>query len=156
MFGYEHDANKNQTERPIYGYLDYKDKPKGESTKTTDHYGECIVQFKEDVKKRTTFCSTDSLSIDETRQIACSSILNPNITTMRNLGDYLDSDESLVVPEGAELRHGCYTEAQFHGGLTVDDIECVFVKQIEIDDQIISERQIQRLKDKGLIVEIIK
>ena len=165
MFGYENDASKNAEERPIYGFIDYKDGPIGESTRSTRVYGACIVQFKEDVKKRTTFTSTDSLDVGHQKKVACSSMLNPNVTTISdNFDEFLDIDECLIVPEGEdyeplgsplEFSGYSYTEAQFHGGLTVDDIERVFIQQEEIFMQGIKQDDIQDLIKKGLSVVII-
>lgn len=104
FYGYSPDLPVEK--RPIFGYL--CGQSDGQATHghlILDEYGSAAIRFKDQIKERTTFCVGDSL--------------RNNITPIAYDEGKLPVDIDTIVP---------YVEAQFHGGVTVEDIaEVVFL-----------------------------
>jgi hypothetical protein len=104
FYGYALDLPAEQ--RPVYGYLSAQ--PNGTATHghlILDEYGCAAIRLKEKIKARTTFCIGDSLKSESAPLPYDEAALPENL------------DE--IIP---------YVEAQFHGGVTLQDIaEVVFL-----------------------------
>lgn len=103
---YGYTLNLPVQERPIFGYLSCQ--ANGDATHghlILEAYGSAAIRFKDEIKARTTFCIGDSL-MQQDAPIAYSE-------------DALPERIDEIIP---------YVEAQFHGGVTVEDIaEVVFL-----------------------------
>jgi len=131
LFGFPDDPDKNKTKRPIYGYLSDSSsgevRPRGRLSNVLEQYGNITIKLKTNVSKKTTFTMEDSFDFrDELRPTPVS---KPHFTSVPwGMGDPLTM-ESISTP------HGLYVEAQYHGGLTFEDIESIHVHKERITQE---------------------
>jgi len=120
------DAGSDPSQKPKYGYLSETDSI-GKESFHLDGYGSVSVEFSDDVRERTTFQGGDSLDYSAELPDPASSevpqpLNNPGEKALdpkrTNMIEYLSEKESVN-----ELN--TYTEAQIHGGLTLDDVEVI-------------------------------
>lgn len=126
MFSY--DMNLAPKDRPIYGYLSSSTHGKTEGYER--QYGELIVRLKPAVRNRTTFTIGDSLDLS----------LEPTPLTKPTwkAGDGKDVMRLKNVNMPHQANGSSYIEAQYHGGLGVEDIqEVVFPGNRRIDPDLI-------------------
>ncbi|MEI6499150.1 MAG: hypothetical protein WCO23_04250 [bacterium] len=137
LFGYPNDPKDATIDRPIYGYfsdnslggINHKSINPNEIFPTSlSHYGPVIVKFKNDIISRTTITFHDSLGQP---QYPPSLAIQPSIVSkkIRNIQSILDFNDSQHTPDyiGDTSINDSYTEAQFHGGVTTDDIESIIL-----------------------------
>lgn len=122
MFGY---LPGYRGKRPVYGVV----APGGvtqESLEYTHNYGPIKIVLKPEVRDRSTWTESDSLSIVST----ASSFSNPSKhgLVLENLKGDLEQflKEDSYIEDGEPIRTS-YTEAQIHGGVTVDDIAYIVI-----------------------------
>ena len=122
MFGY---LPGYRGKRPVYGVV----APGGltpESLEYTHNYGSMKIVLKPEVRDRSTWTESDSLSIVST----ASSFSNPSKHGLvaENLKGDLEqfAKQDLYIEDGEPIPT-VYTEAQIHGGVTVDDIAYIVV-----------------------------
>jgi len=113
------------SKRPIYGYLYNEELPK---CYAVDEYGSVVIVLKDSVKSRTTVTLGDSLYGFEEGKTVATPISDFKI---ESLNDSLDSYiDSIYYNKHNYL----YTEAQIHGGVTINDIDHVeFIPNFAVD-----------------------
>jgi GNAT superfamily N-acetyltransferase len=114
MFGIMEDLPDSQ--RPIYGFVD---DPKAQDR--TVGYGGVVLHVKPEVAERTTVAFGDSLGDALNRQVAPVSLADAKIA----------DDERLGYARSMSAGNLQYVEAQYHGGLSTDDLEPI----IELDSR---------------------
>jgi GNAT superfamily N-acetyltransferase len=102
-------------ERPVYGYVGDP-----ESGKTTGTYGEVIFTVKPKVAGRTTLTFGDSLGVDGGGAVPLLGDIDRLQLAGATTGMWARNPAN---PDGDPLRAAGYNELQFHGGLTLDDVE---------------------------------
>lgn len=133
-----HVSEADAHERPKYGYLADVDDHDGDGTKREAQgpYGNIRVRFKTHVRNRATWTSADSLhpgilnesakkgdyhDIDPTQVIRVPSPVNkPHWSSAT---DIFTNSDSMHPPRTIREVDTMYIEAQYHGRLTIDDIE---------------------------------
>ena len=141
-----------------YGYLDSKDKAKALKNPSAAGYGGVLVTFKRDnVADRTTFTVGDSLdgSLGMRQNLIAASTQNPRAngiegyelrkfaaTPTRNR-QALPTD----AQEFAEHFRGEYFEIQYHGDLTLDDVQSIAVSKRTYER---NRATFDKLKDFGI------
>jgi hypothetical protein len=120
-------------ERPIYGYL-FNDPA---SRTEASLYGDTLIELKRNaVENRTTFMFGDSLednrAHDGLAQRAPVALTHPTVQAGVDAlyGRTFNRATVASVDEGVAHRSGgvgSYTEAQIHGGVTLDEIQAVYV-----------------------------
>ena len=114
LFGYK--SNTDAKNRPVYGYLSDGDG----LDESVWQYGDVAVKLKKDqVRKRTTLTHKDSLS--DARDSRVARLFDDADERMVKIEDF----GFLRAQKTAELDFLDYFEAQYHGGITLDDIEHV-------------------------------
>ncbi len=118
MFGIPHSPPPPNSHRPIYGYF-HPDGNTVDEGSDIEWYGEIRCRFKEHVKNRSTLTIGDSL-YGNTRP---STFHDPGLESYRSgIDATLESsmlDTEIKVDDDNRIG---YVEAQYHGGLLVDDI----------------------------------
>jgi hypothetical protein len=118
LFGYS--INRTPPEkRPIYGY--FSNKPENETSPLVKGYGEVVVRFKPDIMKRTTVTMTDSLGVSG--KIAPKPVHEADRTIFDN--STMNGKEPLKYQTLEDVTP--YPEAQYHGGVSTNDIEHVLL-----------------------------
>lgn len=102
-------------ELPIYGYMSTG---KNGFQPFTVGYGNVKIQFKPQVKDRTTVTAGDSLRPFEDKQAVGTPANKPRVASL---------DSAYFDPSRQELSVSGYVEAQIHGGITTKDIEKVII-----------------------------
>lgn len=110
QLGYHPDTDP--TKRPIYGYLTSGGKIDDDSMASIKQYGQVQLLLKKDVEGRTTYTADDSLTF----------------TTLQ--------PAPFGVPSAAATQSvsPSYTEAQIHGGVSVEDVDYAVV-QVGVPDE---------------------
>lgn len=133
---FNNDALKmDASEFEKYGYLGSKDLLVDAATSTTSQYGKTIVKFnKEKLKDRVTYTIDDSLGNALHNEVIggkigkeCS-ISGVPIFSVDDLVYYFEESDWKDINNADELAQimGCrYWELQFHGKLTIDDVESI-------------------------------
>ena len=134
MFGWTGEPpKKNEFEK--YGYLADKNTERDFRLSGTKHYGDVMIKFKRDnVFGRTTFTADDSLLPALDFDLVPSRLSSPSWTSLRQdtisrgdrtvLNALRSAYEGKVGPLGyCGDTDSPYIELQFHGELTLDDIE---------------------------------
>ncbi len=141
-------VHDNCERRPIYGY--FSDNEHGEINERGTNppsnnlvqYGEITVKLKRDrALEKATLSFQDSLDYKDCPPTPA---IKPHFTSLE-IGDaYSDVILDRVENPGTTKWGSVYTEAQFHGGLTLDDIDVIYVSTGNrlYDDQIIEVREI--------------
>lgn len=119
-------------EHPIYGYVSDIDT----DARAAGHYGNVIVRFKEPVRERTTVTLGDSL--DEFGSSWGGGTVNRpypspiNKPSIHSLGQADERAKALAdggrLDEYTQMSSHSYWEAQFQGGLGIDDVEEVILR----------------------------
>lgn len=150
LFGTETKGMKND-EYEIYGYLGNKSiyEDIGQPQRVS-HYGRYIsVELKKDIAKRTTFTIGDSLDPGLNERMVASSMTDIKPVNVRSLEiDDIPqaSSKEKVTPNAVVNKTYCsYIEAQYHGGVTLDDIDIIYFY-----DEKPSQKIIKILKEKGI------
>lgn len=115
-------------ERPKYGFLMGKDAEAHLRAGVPDQYGDATVVFKDSVRGRTTFTENDSL---DSRGYRLPSPLGKPSHLSAYPGTDLGSHMRALKPRGPASGHGFsayYDEAQYHGKLSVSDIQHVYLR----------------------------
>jgi len=105
-------------QRPIYGTLTFND-----NHTVAGQYGSYEVVFKQDVLNKATFTIGDSLSNFAGGDVIGSPVFNPSITS--TLSSRMTTD--ILYGNIRGRQNVSYIETQIHGGVTVDDIDTIFV-----------------------------
>jgi len=144
-------GNDSDTDRdlPKYGFIRG---PDGEGPSgAIQQYGDARVELSDDVRKRTTVTSGDSLEDPDSDPGKFTQLgvpLNdPSYEMMP--GTVQDPLEKLEQNHVAEREF--YAEAQIHGDLTLEDVERIRMPEPET----LSDEQRQRLSDAGVELEAI-
>lgn len=130
--------------RPIYGYLNNLEVGEG----VVDGYGDVVIELKKDIMKRTTFTFGDSLdamllpSYANSRREGREQCVDWSRAQYREVGEYGD-----IEPRPA------YIEAQYHGGVSVSDIERVKIPRVLVEAQ---PDLIQKIQELGIEIHVAK
>jgi hypothetical protein len=112
-------------QRPIYGYLS------GTMEATSAQYGDVVLRLRPTVRPRTTFTFGDSL--DETTLGIRPTVAGEPLTRPTALAAQRDTDPLRLgsLADVESRGYATYTEAQVHGGVTLEDIhEVVFTNGV--------------------------
>lgn len=125
-FGFNPSKYVDKEKRPIYGYFsDNKNGVQNEKGEIpprnhVSHYGQVTVKLKRDrALKKATVTFYDSLGYSE--EMAATPASYPHFTSFK-ITNYHDP-----LTETSVSRRSNYVEAQYHGQLTVDDIDSIVV-----------------------------
>lgn len=134
LFAYGEELNIKNNEYEIYGYLD--------NSPRAGMYGNCRIVFKkENLIDRTTFTVGDSLEMYEAGADPFATLVNkPDIVSYgtRQFSDSVPNAPQRLkeiqrdfgsLKENGYLSDGNYLELQFHGGVTINDIEYIQVSK---------------------------
>lgn len=134
LFGYP--TNLPPEQRPFYGYLTGDDEVPYDPESDLTQYGDVIVYFNEDTKKRTTVMGDDSLPYNSAEavplkwdeadwRVAFGPGRKPSPFTEK-LENNASGNKSFNRRDGGGMKGWMsYAEAQIHEGTTTDDIEKV-------------------------------
>lgn len=114
MFGYP--KNLPPAERPVYGYLS----PSGDDHNGPKHYGDIKAVFKDELKSRATFTYADSLGPGIGKQEVAPSLVSDPKWYSAGQYNWHESNLKNIRP---------YPEVQYHGGVSIDDIDYVLLPQ---------------------------
>jgi len=128
--------------RPIYAMF-MPDGVGGLDKEYTDTYGGVGVVLKHSIEERSTFTAGDSLGVGHH---GVSPINDPGMGLGMINGSGFSADGDL----GKKFKEQTYVEAQIMGGVSVNDISYIALK----DDSLISEEIKTRLKEMGIPVVI--
>lgn len=153
FFGYPMDQVEG---RPVYGYAVTPSWDEYDEMRLGSQYGPIRWRLKatDELRARTTVSGVDSLS----RSIIPGPINNPGWRSTVPPGY---NDPGMVRMKRDELTwgygNGDVAEAQFHGGVTLDDVESV---QIELDEAFVRRHPdlndaVERLRNRGIEVELV-
>lgn len=147
-----------------YGYLGSKDFTVDYKTSATGQYGKTIVKFNKDrLKDRVTYTVDDSLGNAMYGEVIggkigdeCSISGVPIFNTDDLLEYFKESDWADIdnADEIAQLMGCRYWEIQFHGKLTIDDVESICFTKTDRDK--VTDKMINQLKDHNIKVYQIK
>lgn len=113
-FGYHLSA---PSDFPTYGYVA---SGKNGFTPGASSYGGLKIEFKPEVRKRTTITAGDSLGGFVNKNLVGTPINHPRMGSLGNMSSY--------NMEGGKLKPGSYIEAQIHGPLKPRDIAKVYIQ----------------------------
>ena len=147
-----------------YGYLGSKDFVADYKSSATGQYGKTIVKFKKDnLTDRVTYTVDDSLGNALYNEVIggkigdeCSISGVPMFNT-DDLLDYFKESDWNDIDNADELAQimGCrYWEIQFHGNLTIDDVDSVCFTKTDRDK--VTDEMINQLKDHDVKVYEIR
>lgn len=152
FFGYPQDQLED---RPIYGYAVTPAWDDFDESRVGNQYGPVRWQLKPDeLRSRTTVSGVDSLG----RRVMPGPINNPGWRSTLPPGY---NDTAMVRTKRDELTWGYgdgdVAEAQYHGGLTLDDVASM---QLEVDEDFLSRHPelteaVARLRQRGINVEVV-
>lgn len=151
-----------RSSRPIYGYIEEVDDVAGGMV---EQYGEVVVRFKPEIRLRTTFTGSDSLGAD----MVPSPMVSPRAASIRPsharnlLGNDKGINSNIYSRKNEALRaagrdipdaDNAYFEAQFHGGVTLDDVSEVLVPLdgFQTVDDVVADVTLKALRDRGINV----
>ena len=159
-FGHPYD-NPNKVaagEFEKYGYLAPRDIVTASANASADWYGDVIFRFRrEAVLDRTTFKTDDTLnswngkdtshagSLKTASLSGLSEVSHDTVRRAKNAEQYIHNPDKWVD----EVNYGLYFELQYHGNLSIKDVDSVTFG-IELPDN--SDRVIQKLKKNGVKV----
>lgn len=160
FFGYPQDMPPE--ERPIYGWVDHPNNPE-QAYRLPRQYGAMTWRLKDDIKNRATVTAVDSLS----RPVVPGPWRDPGWRAALPAG-YSDSGLATYVisdPVYDQGLHEDVMEAQYHGGVTLDDVRAVDVVVNEGFDPVgtsgppdygvLTPEQYDRLRKRGIEVNFI-
>lgn len=153
LFGYNLDLEDSL--RPIYGYLtNFKNGFDGSSTNGSIMYGNVAIKLKKsNLSNRTTFTFGDSLDGTRWDVKVPSLFTNPSkisISANRSLTDNYGKFIGRLPKDLKEITENIpYVELQFHGGVSIKDIEKVYIyksfdtwrgkQSLNIDDKVLKK-----------------
>lgn len=148
FFGYPKDIPPEQ--RPIYGWVDHPDR--NEVASSIHQYGNVTWLLKDELRSRTTVSFQDSLS----RPVIPGPIRNPGYRASVPPG-YIDSATlgpitDLITETG--LHDDGAIEAQYHGGLTLDDVQGVRIQLQTVERPPAIREHAATLRARGIRVEV--
>ena len=157
LFG--NDAKNMEAEEfEKYGYLGSNDLVTDYKSSATGQYGKTIVKFnKERLNDRVTYTVDDSLGNALYNEVIggkigdkCSVSGIPVFSTDDLLDYFKESDWDLTdnADELAQVMGCRYWEIQFHGKLTIDDVDSVCFTKTDRD--LVTDEMIGQLKDRGV------
>lgn len=169
LFGY--DLNLKDSLRPIYGYLtNFKNGFDGSSTNGCVMYGNVAIKLKKsNLSNRTTFTFGDSL--DGTRwDVKVPSLFTDpskiSISANRTLTDSYGKFTGKLSKDLKDITENIpYIELQFHGGVSIKDIEKVYIyksfdtwrgkQSLNIDDKVLKNitNKLDKLKIDYEVIE---
>lgn len=153
LFGYNLDLEDSL--RPIYGYLtNFKNGFDGSSTNGSIMYGNVAIKLKKsNLSNRTTFTFGDSLDGTRWDVKVPSLFTNPSkisISANRSLTDNYGKFVGKLPKDLKDITENIpYVELQFHGGVSIKDIEKVYIyksfdtwrgkQSLNIDDKVLKK-----------------
>lgn len=157
LFGVDVD-NMKKNEYEKYGYLGSKDFAVDAKTSATGQYGSTIIHFNKDkLKDRVTYTVDDSLGNALYGEVAggkigeeCS-ISGVPLYNTSDLLEYFKESDWNEIDNADELAQtiGCrYWELQYHGDLTINDVESICFTRRDKP----TESVLEQLKDLGIAV----
>lgn len=157
LFGNE--ASKMEAEEfEKYGYLGSKDFVADYKSSATGQYGKTIIKFNKDkLNDRVTYTVDDSLGNALYNEVIggkigdkCSVSGIPVFSTDDLLDYFKESDWDLIdnADELAQIMGCRYWELQFHGKLTIDDVDSVCFTKTDRD--LVTDEMLEQLKDRGV------
>lgn len=157
-------TNMLDSEFEKYGYLGSTDFKVDYKTSAASQYGKTIVKFKKDnLNGRVTYTVDDSLGNALYGEVVggkigdeCS-ISGVPVFSTDDLLEYFKESDWNDIDNADELAQimGCrYWEIQFHGKLTIDDVESICFTKTDRDK--VNEEMIKQLKDHGVKVYEIR
>ena len=139
-----------------YGYLWDDDFVADFEWDGPSQYGGSTIQFKSDVRDRTTFTCGDSLGgvytpsyLDEVTP-SWGRYATDELAEANRLG-YKPSVESLLETGGRS-----YIEAQYHGGMTLDDVESFVIGPHDYRRNGIDKSLVKALNERGIKVGVVE
>ena len=153
MFGYSTSSHPAK-ERPVYGY--FCDDPMQElrdNRSGARQYGSIIVQMKKTVRDRTTVTFGDSLGLGAIPSPINKIDLRATAARRWDFEKIGNTDDATVSGLLASNATGSYAEAQYHGGLSLDDVEKIFISK-RADPG--SDSLIAELRKRGYAVEVLE
>ena len=146
-----------------YGYLGGDDHADYYGSYGATQYGEVMVTFKRDVLRRTTFTVEDSLGNGSNEEVIGTPAAAPSrysiptswgtYDTIRTLADmFINGDTDIF--EFNNRAGVSYTELQYHGKLTFDDVEKIGFKSQDRMDRLPKEYQ-EKLKAMGIKLYVV-
>lgn len=137
MFGWEEEPKATDFEK--YGYLSSKDTNKAYISNVAGNYGDVLIEFKDEVKDRTTLTFGDSLDDFYGKSPIPTPMRDVDISTAMfpsDGNDFLDFSEDLAagkiddaVLDVLDYSDVYYIELQYHGELTLADIKKVTISE---------------------------
>ena len=150
--------NMEDNEFEKYGYLGSNDLIADYKSSATGQYGKTIVKFNKDrLNDRVTYTVGDSLGNALYNDVIggkigdkCSVSGVPVFSTDDLLDYFKESDLDLIdnADELAQIMGCRYWELQFHGKLTIDDVDSVCFTKTDRD--LVTDEMIDQLKDRGV------
>lgn len=145
-----------------YGYLSSMDFSVDAKTSATSQYGKTIIHFdKEKLKDRVTYTVDDSLGNALYKEVVggkvgeeCS-VSGIPVYNVDDLLEYFKNSDWDAIDNADELAQlmGCrYWELQYHGNLTIDDVESVCFTKTDRPTKTL----IEQLKERGIRVYRVK
>ena len=134
--------------RPVSGFLSNEEDLLEENTY---EYGNCIVKLKRETRKRTTFTGDDSLCTG----LVASKIDKPKLTSLLPDIDVL-SENVKTMKDCIQNQEYSYIEAQFHGGVFVEDIEEIILDENQYEDKESMKEVEKRIKKYGVKFRWVK
>lgn len=161
QFGYKkYNASKptDQSFRPIYGSFWNKDISKAKSERSfsgSRQYGGIIFEMKDDIWKRTTWTTNDSLF---RKNPSYSFLDNPSILS---LNDYDRLRDVLTMNSLDELATGSYMEIQIHGSVGFGSVRHIWIDERALHWEGVSANDAEqelnrRLTNTGITCKIIQ
>lgn len=169
LFGYNLDLEDSL--RPIYGYLtNFKNGFDGSSTNGSIMYGNVAIKLKKgNLSNRTTFTFGDSLDGTRWDVKVPSLFTNPSkisISANRSLTDNYGKFIGKLPKDLKDITENIpYVELQFHGGVSIKDIEKIYIyksfdtwrgkQSLNIDDKVLKKitDKLDKLKIDYEVVE---
>ena len=163
LFGSDID-NMEDADYEKYGYLGTKNKAFDLKQSNVNQYGDIRVTFKKDsLKNRTTYTLTDSLGpagVRGRQTLVAGKTSNPTANgieyyELKRATEYISTNKTASTKNAQSvaynLTRGYYFELQYHGSLTVNDIESVQMLKRDVTETIID-----KLNEYGIPLEIIE
>lgn len=161
FFGYPQDTDP--VDRPIYGWVDHPDHP-DQARQLPQQYGVLTWRLKDEIKDRATVTAVDSLS----RPVVPGPWRNPGWRAALPAGY---NDRGLIMTHTISdpiYENGLFDdilEAQYHGGVTLDDVRAVDVTVHEGFEPVgnsgpphygvLTPQQYDRLRERGIEVNFV-
>jgi hypothetical protein len=151
-----------------YGYLGTKDKKLDLGDGSTAQYGGIIITFKkQNLMDRTTFTTTDSLGPAMRKDIVAGSVKNPRANgiekyDLKRVADTIKKGKIPNTKNAQEfvdrLTYGDYFELQYHGKLTLADVQSITMKESTTKGEYatVTPKTLEKIKKAGITLEIIK